>query len=94
MLLPIYVDQEANARLVVERGFGVEVKRREEDGYFGKEEVVRVLRLVMVEDQGDGVRVRVRAEEMKKVFGDAVGQDKYVDDFVRFLKGNKEMFDV
>ncbi|KAJ0982767.1 hypothetical protein J5N97_011022 [Dioscorea zingiberensis] len=89
MLLPIYVDQEANARMVGERGFGVEVERRGEDGFFSREEVTRVLRLVMVDEEGEGVRVRAR--EMKKVFADRVGQEKYVDEFVRFMKVHKKL---
>ncbi|KAJ0982768.1 hypothetical protein J5N97_011023 [Dioscorea zingiberensis] len=89
MLLPIYVDQEANARMVGERGFGVEVERRGEDGFFSREEVARVLRLVMLGEEGE--RVRVRAREMKKVFADREGQEKYVDEFVRFMKVHKKL---
>ncbi|KAM0943062.1 putative soyasaponin III rhamnosyltransferase [Dioscorea sansibarensis] len=84
VLLPMLYDQGLNARLMEEKKVGVEVERREEDGGFDGEGVARVLRLVMVEKEGE--EVRVRAREMGRALGMKEMHDGYVERFVEFLE--------
>ncbi|KAM0943677.1 putative soyasaponin III rhamnosyltransferase [Dioscorea sansibarensis] len=88
VLLPIFADQDINARMVEQRGFGVEVKRKEEDGSFDREAVASALRLVMVDD--DGMKVRVKAEELSVIFADKERQGQYVDDFLKHLSDHSD----
>lgn len=53
--MPMHLDQPINARLVEEVGVGVEVKRTGE-GSLQREEVAKVIRDVVVEKFGEGVR--------------------------------------
>ncbi|KAJ0966267.1 hypothetical protein J5N97_027405 [Dioscorea zingiberensis] len=89
VLLPIFADQDINARVVEGRGFGVEVKRKEEDGSFDGEAVASALRLVMVEDEGK--EIRIKAKELSVVFGDKERQEQYVDDFVKHLRDHRDV---
>uniref|UniRef100_A0A2N9HTA2 UDP-glycosyltransferases domain-containing protein n=1 Tax=Fagus sylvatica TaxID=28930 RepID=A0A2N9HTA2_FAGSY len=57
------LDQPPNARLVEELGVGVEVKR-DMDGKLEREEVAKVIREVVVEKIGEGVRIK--AKELKE----------------------------
>ncbi|KAJ0966266.1 hypothetical protein J5N97_027404 [Dioscorea zingiberensis] len=89
VLLPIFADQDINARMVEGRGFGVGVKRNEEDGSFDGEAVASALRLVMVEDEGE--EIRIKAKELSVVFGDKERQEQYVDDFVKHLRDHRDV---
>ncbi|KAJ0965295.1 hypothetical protein J5N97_026433 [Dioscorea zingiberensis] len=84
VLLPMLADEGLNARMMEEKKVGVEVPRREEDGGFDGEGVARVLRLVMVEKEGE--EIRVRAEELGRVLGREEVHDGYVKGFVEYLK--------
>ncbi|XP_020270766.1 UDP-glycosyltransferase 91A1-like [Asparagus officinalis] len=88
VLLPIFSDQGINARVIMEKGVAVEIERDEEDGSFTKEAVARALRLVVTEEEGGSIRRR--AEELREVFIDKDRQEKYVDDFVKYLQENRE----
>ncbi|KAJ0966269.1 hypothetical protein J5N97_027407 [Dioscorea zingiberensis] len=66
VMLPLFVDQDIITRVVEGRGFGVEVKRKE-DGSFDGEAVASALRLVMVEDEGK--ELRLKAKELSEDFG-------------------------
>ena len=61
--MPMQLDQPPNARLVEELGVGVEVKR-DMDGKLEREEVAKVIREVVVEKIGEGVRIK--AKELKE----------------------------
>ncbi|XP_008231995.1 PREDICTED: beta-D-glucosyl crocetin beta-1,6-glucosyltransferase-like [Prunus mume] len=65
--LPMLYDQPINARLVEEVGVGVEVKRTAE-GSFQSEEVAKVIRDVVVDKIGEGVRKKALElrDNMKK----------------------------
>ncbi|KAH7675436.1 UDP-glucuronosyl/UDP-glucosyltransferase protein [Dioscorea alata] len=89
VLLPIFADQDINARMVEHRGFGVEVKRKE-DGSFDREAVATALRLVMLDDD-DGLKVRVKAKELSVVFADKERQEQYVDDFLLHLRDHRDV---
>nr|UAJ75039.1 glucosyltransferase [Crocus sativus] len=87
VLLPIFGDQGLNARLLEEKGIGVEVERKG-DASFTRNEVAKAVNLVMVEGDGSGSSYRKKAKEMKKIFGDKECQEKYVDEFIQFLLSN------
>ncbi|GMY23382.1 UDP-glucosyltransferase 29-like [Fagus crenata] len=61
--MPMQLDQPPNARPVEELGVGVEVKR-DMDGKLEREEVAKVIREVVVEKIGEGVRIK--AKELKE----------------------------
>ena len=52
--MPMHLDQPLNAKLVLEIGIGMEVKR--ENGRFNREEVAKVINEVVVEEKGREVR--------------------------------------
>lgn len=83
VVLPMMFDQGLNARNVVEKGFGVEVRRREEDGGFTGEGIAESLRLAMVEEEGEGFRTKAR--EWGELLGDDDLHDGYVRKFINTL---------
>ncbi|KAI7983430.1 Flavanone 7-O-glucoside 2''-O-beta-L-rhamnosyltransferase [Camellia lanceoleosa] len=62
--MPMRLDQPFNAKLVVEIGVGKEVKRENENERFKREEVARVIKQVM--DQEDGKEVRRKVKELSE----------------------------
>ncbi|XP_057975155.1 UDP-glycosyltransferase 91C1-like [Malania oleifera] len=87
VLLPVMNDQGLNARLLEGKRLGVEVDREERDGWFSRDSVADSVRLAMVEEEGEAVRVSAR--EMRGVFGDADKNDRHVGSFVRYLVDNR-----
>ncbi|GLT42122.1 hypothetical protein SLA2020_161420 [Shorea laevis] len=88
ILLPFIIDQPLNARVLVDKGLAVEVERRE-DGSFSREGVAQALRLAMVSEEGESLRIKAR--EAERVFGDLELHDSYLGRFVEYLKkGAKE----
>ncbi|ERN14368.1 hypothetical protein AMTRI_Chr13g123960 [Amborella trichopoda] len=87
ILLPFIIDQGINARLLGEKKLGFEVERNEDDGSFTKVSIAKALRFVMVEEEGEPLRVKAR--EMKPIFGNKELSDMYLDGFANFLKNNK-----
>ncbi|KAH0980996.1 hypothetical protein GBA52_008173 [Prunus armeniaca] len=78
--MPMHLDQPINARLVEEVGVGVEVKRAGE-GSLQREEVAKVIRDVVVEKIGEGVRkkaLKIRDNMNKK-------EDEEIDGVVEEL---------
>ncbi|PQM39587.1 beta-D-glucosyl crocetin beta-1 6-glucosyltransferase [Prunus yedoensis var. nudiflora] len=65
--MPMHLDQPINSRLVEEAGIGVLVKRTAE-GSLQREEVAKVIRDVVVEKIGEGVRKKALEirDNMKK----------------------------
>ncbi|KAI3899030.1 hypothetical protein MKW92_017752 [Papaver armeniacum] len=61
--MPMHLDQPINARLVVELGLGVEVKR-DEDGRLDRREIGEVIRKVLM-GKG-GIEVKMKAKEMSQ----------------------------
>ncbi|XP_010030919.3 UDP-glycosyltransferase 91C1 [Eucalyptus grandis] len=92
--MPMVDDQGLNAKLLVEKGVGFEVPRNE-DGSFHRDAVAKSIRLVMLEDQGEGLRVK--AAHIQKIFADQDLHDSYINDFVEFLysrrKGSSDTHD-
>ncbi|TYG89739.1 hypothetical protein ES288_A12G124500v1 [Gossypium darwinii] len=50
-------DQPLNARLLVDKGLGVEIERSE-DGSFSRDDIAKALRLAMVSAEGEKLRIR------------------------------------
>ncbi|KAG6582624.1 putative UDP-rhamnose:rhamnosyltransferase 1, partial [Cucurbita argyrosperma subsp. sororia] len=84
VLLPFIVDQPLNARLLVEKGVAVEVERKEEDGSFSGEDIAKALKEAMASEEGE--KIRRRATEMSAIFGDTKLNQRYIEEFVEFLK--------
>ncbi|KAH7856198.1 hypothetical protein Vadar_033838 [Vaccinium darrowii] len=57
--VPMQLDQPLNARLVEDVGVGVEVER-EEDGRLNKYEIAKVIKKIVVEESGEGIRVKAK----------------------------------
>ncbi|OUZ99750.1 UDP-glucuronosyl/UDP-glucosyltransferase [Macleaya cordata] len=87
ILLPVIHDQALNSRILEWKKIGLEIERDEEDGLFTKESVAKSLRTVVVEEEGEMFRAKVR--ELRGVFGDKERHDRYVGDFARYLKENR-----
>lgn len=85
IMLPFHNEQGLVARLVGEKIIaGVNVPRNEHDGKFTRDSVARALRSVMLEKEGK--IYKSKAKEMSKIFGDKELHQKYIDDFVNYLK--------
>ncbi|MCL7041860.1 hypothetical protein MKW94_025112 [Papaver nudicaule] len=87
ILLPIIHDQALNARTLVWKKAGLEIERDDEDGSFTRESVAKSLRTVLVDEQGE--MYRVKARELRQVFGNKALQDGYVEGFSQYLKEHK-----
>ncbi|KAB2597753.1 UDP-rhamnose:rhamnosyltransferase 1 [Pyrus ussuriensis x Pyrus communis] len=72
--------------LLEDEGLAVEVKRSG-DGSFSRDEISKKLRHAMVEEEGE--KLRSNARKAAAVFGDhKLHQDRYLGQFVNFLKNN------
>ena len=85
VMLPFIVDQPLNARFLVEKGLAMDVERSD-DGSFSRNGIAKALRLAMVSEEGENIRVR--AKEAAEVFGNRNLQDSYIDRFVEYLEKN------
>ncbi|XP_027150736.1 flavanone 7-O-glucoside 2''-O-beta-L-rhamnosyltransferase-like [Coffea eugenioides] len=56
--MPMHLDQPLTSRLVAELGVGIEVRR--ENGKFREEEIARVIKQVVLQEEGKEVRKKVR----------------------------------
>ncbi|RHN56263.1 putative soyasaponin III rhamnosyltransferase [Medicago truncatula] len=84
VVLPFNVDQPLNARLLVDKGLAIEVKRNE-DGTFTRYEIAKSLRQAMVLEEGKELRIKTR-EDAGIVGNLKLHQDHYIAAFVQFLK--------
>ncbi|MCD7447045.1 hypothetical protein HAX54_021678, partial [Datura stramonium] len=75
VLLPFIFDQGLNARLLVEKGVAIEVKRNKEDGWFRGNDIAMSLREAMVSDEGEELRTRTR--NVAAIFRDRKLHDSY-----------------
>jgi hypothetical protein len=90
VMLPFIVDQGLIARIMAERGVGVEVARRDDDGSFGRDDVAEAVRRVMVvegeEEEGKMLALNARKLREEVVGDDAGRQERYVDELVNCLQ--------
>ncbi|XP_039159625.1 flavanone 7-O-glucoside 2''-O-beta-L-rhamnosyltransferase-like [Eucalyptus grandis] len=56
--MPMHLDQPLNAKLVADLGVGMEVRR--EDSRFKREEVAKVIKQVVIQEEGEQVRKRAK----------------------------------
>lgn len=83
ILMPMVYDQTLNAKLLAEKEVGYEVPR-DIDGSFSRECVAASIRRVMVEAEGE--QIRVKAAQMKNVFGNQDLHDNYINKFIQHLE--------
>ncbi|XP_047312493.1 UDP-glucosyltransferase 29-like [Impatiens glandulifera] len=84
--MPMQYDQPINARVVVNAGVGVEVIRNGDEG-FNRVEIARVIREVLLKDEGK--EIRKKAKEMKEKIimqGDDQEIDGVVKEFIRICR--------
>ncbi|GLT98712.1 hypothetical protein SLE2022_162030 [Rubroshorea leprosula] len=72
------------ARLLHGKRVGMEIERNEVDGSFTSEAVAKVIRVVMVE--ADGEAIRANASAMREICGNVELGRKYLTEFTRFLE--------
>ncbi|XP_054784394.1 UDP-glycosyltransferase 91C1-like [Prosopis cineraria] len=86
-LLPMIADQGLNARLLVEKGLAVEIERAE-DGSFSRDGIAKALKIAMVLEEGEPLRVR--AKQAAPIFRDMKLQhEHYIGQLVQFLKSRQ-----
>ncbi|KAI3933545.1 hypothetical protein MKX01_032650 [Papaver californicum] len=83
ILLPMMLDQGINARFLVEKGIGHEVERNE-DGTFTREAVARSMKTVMVEPEGEQLRLKA-AQMGESIFSNHVIHEEYIVKFISEL---------
>ncbi|KAK9130033.1 hypothetical protein Sjap_010520 [Stephania japonica] len=82
ILLPMMADQGLNARLMVDKGIGLEVERSA-DGSFTRTAIARSIRLVMFKQEGEPLRVK--AGQMRSIFANQALHENYTKRFVQFI---------
>ncbi|KAK2988360.1 hypothetical protein RJ640_003915 [Escallonia rubra] len=88
IMLPFMGDQGLNARVMVDKNVGIEVRRDESNGSFTRSCVADLQRWVMVEDGGRSCRDK--AKEMKAIFGDEDSHKRHISNFIEYL-GNQRL---
>ncbi|CAI9788000.1 unnamed protein product [Fraxinus pennsylvanica] len=86
ILLPMVADQELNAMLLMEKEIGYVVPRNE-DGSFNQDVVVKSVRKVMLELEGEPLKLK--ASLMGNVFNNQDLHDSYLNVFIQHLKKYK-----
>ncbi|KAI7747467.1 hypothetical protein M8C21_030740 [Ambrosia artemisiifolia] len=88
VMIPLKGDQFFNSKLIaLEWKAGVEVNRRDEDGYFGKDDVFEAVKSVMMEIEKEPAKVvRENQKKWKEFLKNGEIHNKYVADFVESLK--------
>nr|XP_016488888.1 PREDICTED: putative UDP-rhamnose:rhamnosyltransferase 1 [Nicotiana tabacum] len=84
VLQPLMYDQGLNARMLVEKGLGVEVERNEEDGSFTRNDISNALTYAMISTESE--ELRERTTKATAIFGDRKLHDSYIANFVEYLK--------
>ncbi|XP_058093380.1 anthocyanidin-3-O-glucoside rhamnosyltransferase-like [Magnolia sinica] len=88
VLLPQKGDQFLNTRLVSgDLKAGIEVKREDENGYFGKEDLCEAVKAIMEKvDEEPGKTVRENHRKWRDFMRDAAVHEKFLKDFVKEMK--------
>ncbi|GLU10076.1 hypothetical protein SLE2022_269020 [Rubroshorea leprosula] len=77
------------ARLLHEKRVGLEIERNEVDGSFTSDTVAKVIRVVMVEKEGEPIRANAWA--MKEICGNIELGKKHLSQFSRYLENYKSI---
>ncbi|TVU39783.1 hypothetical protein EJB05_13223 [Eragrostis curvula] len=86
VMLPFVVDQGLIARMMADRGVGVEVARRDSDGWFGRDDVAAAVRRVVAAEEGKALASNARRLKEVIVGDDGGQQERYVDELVDALR--------
>ncbi|KAF5746313.1 hypothetical protein HS088_TW06G00484 [Tripterygium wilfordii] len=88
VFLPFKGDQFLNAKLMAgDMKAGVEVNRGDEDGYFGKEDIVEAIKTVMIDvDKEPGASIRTNNKKWREFLLNKEIQDKFITDMVEQMK--------
>ncbi|KAJ4760567.1 Glycosyltransferase [Rhynchospora pubera] len=86
--LPICNDQGLNDRILEEKMIGVVVPRDDETGDFTREDVAKVVRILMEEEEGKVIRHN--AKQLQEIFANRASNEKHIDDFVEKLRKFKQ----
>ncbi|KAJ8551303.1 hypothetical protein K7X08_000673 [Anisodus acutangulus] len=84
ILLTFLADQGINARLLEEKNMAYSVPRDDGDGSFTHDSMAESLRLVLVEEEGEIYKEKVK--EVKHLFCDKGRQDNYVENILSYLQ--------
>ncbi|XP_031399169.1 putative UDP-rhamnose:rhamnosyltransferase 1 [Punica granatum] len=85
VVLPLIIDQPLQARLLVEKGIAIEVERKEDGSFTGKD-IAIALRFAMVSEEGN--KLRSNLKDATKIFGDHELHRGYATKFVEYLRDN------
>nr|GMD15670.1 UDP rhamnose:anthocyanidin-3-glucoside rhamnosyltransferase [Ipomoea batatas] len=84
VMLPLKGDQFMNAKLLGgDMKIGVEVNRRDEDGYFWKEDIQKAVQTIMGEE---GASTRANQAKWKEFLVDKEIQSKFIKDLVKVMR--------
>ncbi|KAJ4850751.1 hypothetical protein Tsubulata_031885 [Turnera subulata] len=88
VLLPLKGDQFLNSKLIAgDMKAGVEVNRRDEDGYFGREDISDAVKTLMVDiDKGPCMSLRANHGKWREFLKNGEIQAKFIADLVEELK--------
>ncbi|KZV25717.1 anthocyanidin 3-O-glucosyltransferase-like [Dorcoceras hygrometricum] len=85
--LPQKGDQFLNSKLVSgDLKVGVEVNRRDDDGYFGKQDIKTAVENVVVEDKEPGKTIRDNQKKLKEFLLNEEAENKRIEDLVKELE--------
>lgn len=89
IMLPFLVDQGLNARILEDKGVGIEIPRNQEDGSYTSDSVAHSVNLVMVEN--DGKIIREKAKEISSIFNNKELHDKYIENLIKLLENHRKL---
>ncbi|XP_010696238.3 anthocyanidin-3-O-glucoside rhamnosyltransferase [Beta vulgaris subsp. vulgaris] len=86
--LPLKADQFMNAKVFCgDLKLGVEVSRRDEDGYFGKEDILEAIKILMLDTENEaGILMRENHNKWRKFFLNQEIEARYVANLVGELQ--------
>ncbi|KAJ6923601.1 anthocyanidin-3-O-glucoside rhamnosyltransferase-like [Populus alba x Populus x berolinensis] len=87
-MLPLKGDQFLNTKLIAgDLKAGVEINRRDEDGYFGKDDICEAVKAVMLDvDEEPGKSTRENHKKWREFLLNAQIQNKYIAELIEELK--------
>jgi len=87
ILMPMVADQNLNAKLLVEKGIGLEVQMNK-DGSFDRDAIAKSTRQVMVDTEGEALRLK--AAQIQGVFANQDLHENYVNNLIQFMASYKK----
>ncbi|KAL4378378.1 hypothetical protein GQ457_02G000860 [Hibiscus cannabinus] len=83
VVLPFVINQSLNTRLLVDKGLAVEIDISE-DGSFSRDDMAKALRLAMLSEEGDKLRIRAK-ESAQLLPGGLIGGYGRIDTGMRWV---------